>query len=364
MKKSIVTLLMLILCATLLCSGALAYTSDVIDLRSDYKGATEGILKGSDYPENSHIVDLDEDYLPWMQAAVGDFFTEEYLHQYQVYWKCVAVGFIKPGDDLDLSLVIKEGDSTDAPAEPIVELVGMTSEYLGLPTDYAGRYEGIISGTEYPRNDSIGLEDPYETWMRLEFGSDFDESALREYQLYWKAVEAGVIQPGEDLDLSVVMDTEVYSNGSTLSVGSPLLAAKYHAMRLPTAIICGVLIVVIIAISVVVMFWQSNRRYQKYLARGGATEDAEGNDPQKDDDPFVLTQNITLDIFGNKVPVTVQRDEAGTIFRFAYVLDGRTIDAVGEIRDGDYVVTHDPSGVGKMVIKDIKALLADDAWQK
>lgn len=361
MKKVLSLLVAICLIVAFCCQFAFAetYYSDVIDLRPDYKGQTEGVLKGADYPRNTHIPDsdLDADYQPWMQAAVGDHFTEEYFHQYQVYFKCVLAGIIKEGDDLDLSLVIKKGDAGSAPSAPVKELVGMTSSLVPVPENYAGRVTGIVSAADVAWDDALGLYDPYEMWMKMEYGSDFTEGALHEYQLYWLAVEAGYVEVGEDMDLSLILDTEVYSDGSTVLVSSALLDARYQAMRLPSAIICGVLLVVIFAATVVWLFLDSNKRYKAYLARGGAAE-------EKKEEPAgpVLNrkQVVTLNLFGNEVLATVLKDEADTAFSFSYTLGENKVNASGEIKDGQYIVTEDPAGVGKMVIRDIVSKLTDE----
>lgn len=362
MKKAISLILVLCLALALCCSTAFAaYYSDVINLRPDYKGVTEGVLKGTDYLRNTHIPDsdLDSDYQPWMQAAVGDHFTEEYFHQYQVYYKCVLAGVINEGDDLDLSLVIKSGESSNVPAAPVKELVGMTSSLIAVPENYAGRTEGIVSAADVEWNDDLGLDDPYEIWMKMEYGSDFTEGALHEYQLYWKTVEAGYVEAGEDMDLSLILDTEVYSDGSTVLVSDALLDAKYQAMRVPSIIICAVLMVVILAATIVWLFLDSNKRYKAYLARGGAAAE-----PKEEVSGPVLNrkQVVELNLFGNVVFAVVLRDEDATAFSFAYELNGRKINAFGEIRDGQYVVTEDPAGVGKMVVKDIVSKLTDE-WE-
>lgn len=364
MKKTVSLLAAFCLSTVLFCQAAFAagYYSTVIDLRSDYKGVTEGILLGKDYLRNTHIsdADLDADYLPWMKAAVGDYFTEEYFHQYQVYYKCVNAGFIKEGDDLDLSLVIHEGEASgDTPAVPAKELVGMTSSLVDVPENYAGRTEGIISGAAVTWKDGIGMDDPYEIWMKMEYGSDFTEGSLHEYQLYWKAVEAGCAEAGADLELSLILDTEVYSDGTTVLVSDALLDAKYQAMRLPSIIICAVLMIVILAATILWLIYDSNKRYKAYLARGEAVAEKAEEQTQP---VLEQKQEVGLNLFGNEVLVTVLRDKAAGVFRFSYELDGRKINASGNILDGRYVVTEDPSGVGKMVIKDIVSKLTDE-WE-
>lgn len=361
-KKALSLLAAVCLLAVLCCQIALAdsYYSDVITLRPDYKGQTEGILKGSDYLRNTHIPDseLDADYLPWMQAAVGDFFTEEYFHQYQVYYKCVLAGLIQEGDDLDLALVIKKGGSS-APTAPAKELVSMTSSLVPVPEHYAGRTTGIVSYGDVQWNDALDLHTPYEIWMKMEYGADFTEGALHEYQLYWLAVEEGYVTAGEDMDLSLILDTEVYSDGSTVLVSTALLEARYQAMRLPSIIICAILLILILAGTIVWLFCDSNKHYKAYLARGGAV----GQKAEAPAGPVLnRRQVVMLNLFGNEVSATVRKDEADTVFSFSYVLGDQQVNASGEIRDGRYVVTEDPAGVGKMVIKDIVSKL-NDAWE-
>ena len=71
-------------------------------------------------------------------------------------------------------------------------------------------------------------------------------------------------------------------------------------------------------------------------------------------------QVVTLNLFGNEVLATVLKDEADTVFSFSYTLGDKEVTASGEIKDGQYVVTDDPAGVGKMVIKDIVSMLTDE----
>ena len=327
-------------------------------MRPDHQGQYEGILKASDYQENTHITEdnLDDDYQPWMQAAVGDYFTEAYYHNYCVYWQCVYAGIINKGEDLDLSLVIKKSDGSSAPVAPVKELVGMTSSLVPVPENYSGRTEGIVSAADVAWDDSLSLDGGYELWMKMEYGSDFTEGSLHEYQLYWLAVEAGYVEAGEDMDLSLILDTEVYSDGSTVLVSSALLDAKYQAMRLPSIIVCAVLIVVILAAAIIWLFHDSNKRYKAYLARGGVAEEAK----EKAAEPVMKKQVVVIDLFGNQVPATVLRDETATVFSFSYTLGDNHVKASGEIQDGKYVVTEDPAGVGKMVVNSIVAKLTDE----
>ena len=363
MKKAISFLVVLCLIVVFCCQFAFAdtYYSDVVTLLPDFKGQTEGILDGDDYPENTHITeaDLTRPYEPWMAAAVGDYFTEEYYHNYCVYWQCVYAGIIKKGDDLDLSQIIKKSDGTNTPATPVKELVGMASSYIEVPENYAGRTEGVISAADVLWDDALSLDGAYGLWMKMEYGSDFTEAALHEYQLYWKTVEAGYVEAGKDLDISVILNTELYSDGSTVVVNNTLLDARYKAMRMPSLIVCAVILVLIFAGTTIVLFHGSNKRYKAYLASGGAAaKEAKAEEPAG---PVLnRKQVVTLNLFGNEVLATVLKDEADTVFSFSYTLGDKEVTASGEIKDGQYVVTDDPAGVGKMVIKDIVSMLTDE----
>lgn len=368
MKRRTLIPLLAAVCLLLCMSQALAVSSTVIDLRDDYKGMTQGVLLGKDYLENTHIKnpeDLDADYMPWMQMAVGDYFTEEYFHQYQVYWKCVNAGVISAGDDLDLSLVISLEEAPAGSAKPEKSVVGMESSVISLPQGYAGRTSGVIKTGETARREGLDLNTAYEAWMRMEYGSDFDEAALHEYQVYWKAVDAGLVIEGEDLDLTAVLDTVVYSDGtSKLTPEAQAMRdqrayaeqeARFQAMRLPTGIVCGILLIVILALSVFLLLRGSNRRHKEFLARGSVADAPKVPEEER----FPLRQTVMLNLFGNQVPVELCADRDRTRFMFRYTLDGKEIHAAGEICDGKYVVTDDPSGVGGMVIRDIVSKLTD-----
>lgn len=252
------------------------YSSDVIDLRPDYKGATEGILLGKDYLNNPHITDLDEDYQAWMQLATGDYFTEEYLHQYQVYWKCVEAGFIEAGDDLDLSKVIKEDDGSGQKEEAPVTVDHFESSMIEIPEEYTGLTEGVLSGSEYAIIDGIDENSEYQNWMKMEYGSHFTKDFLDQYKVYRAAVNSGIINAGEDLDLGKVFDTTVYSDGTreiseaAQALKDEMEIARFQAMKTPTLIIC---IVLVIVISIVSVIWMRNGTQKKYkLSQDNKTE--------------------------------------------------------------------------------------------
>lgn len=73
-----------------------------------------------------------------------------------------------------------------------------------------------------------------------------------------------------------------------------------------------------------------------------------------------LTQTITLDVFGTPVDIEFTQDAAGTQYTFSYFFAGNDIDATGEIVDGVYTLTDDPSGFASEIELEIYEALSSE----
>lgn len=77
-------------------------------------------------------------------------------------------------------------------------------------------------------------------------------------------------------------------------------------------------------------------------------------------DVYAKYQIVVVDMFGDKIDVTVSVDADETVFSIAYSAMGNDITASGTIADGVYTITDDPSGYAGMMIKDVVPLITSE----
>lgn len=81
--------------------------------------------------------------------------------------------------------------------------------------------------------------------------------------------------------------------------------------------------------------------------------------PVKEDTSAATYQIVVVEMFGDKVPVTMTLAPNGTDFTMEYEVMGEAIVAYGNVSGGEYTVTDDPSGYGVMMIENVVPLLTD-----
>ena len=75
---------------------------------------------------------------------------------------------------------------------------------------------------------------------------------------------------------------------------------------------------------------------------------------------YAKYQIVTVEMFGDKIDVTVSVDANETVFGIAYSAMGNDITASGTIADGVYTITDDPSGYAAMMITNVVPLITDE----
>lgn len=74
------------------------------------------------------------------------------------------------------------------------------------------------------------------------------------------------------------------------------------------------------------------------------------------------TQTVTLNVFGSDVDVAFVEDAAGERYSFSYNFAGNDIEASGQIVDGVYTMTEDPSGFAVEIEQEVYAALGS-SWE-
>ena len=72
---------------------------------------------------------------------------------------------------------------------------------------------------------------------------------------------------------------------------------------------------------------------------------------------YAKYQIVTVEMFGDKIDVTVSVDANETVFGIAYSAMGNDITASGTIADGVYTITDDPSGYAAMMMQNVAPLI-------
>lgn len=81
--------------------------------------------------------------------------------------------------------------------------------------------------------------------------------------------------------------------------------------------------------------------------------------PEKEIESSALYQVVVVEMFGDRIPVTMTVAPNGTDFTMEYEVMGDKIVAYGNVADGVYTVTDDPSGYGAQMIGNVTPLLTD-----